>query len=163
MKKLFVAVMALLAVSLAGYHMADARPWGGGGMMGQGCGACNNAGWFADADDDGQVDEATVKAREAFLAQTTELRKKLTMKEAEMGALMSRDNPDEKKAGQLAGEIFDLRTQVRQKAIDAGLKPGSGGCRMGKGMGGMGMGQGRHPGGMMMGPMGGGQAPADSK
>jgi len=162
MKKLLVAVMALLTVSLAGYHLADARPWGGGGtMMGPGCGGCYNAGWFADVDDDGQIDEATIKARETFLSQTTELRKKLTMKEAEMSALMSRENPDEKKAAQLAGEIFDLRTQIRQKAIDAGLKPGYGGCGMGMGM------HGRHR-GMMMGPrgpmgppMGGGQAPAD--
>lgn len=147
MKKGVFILIALLTVSLGAYHVADARPRGGGGMMmGHGCGNCINAGWFAEDD---QVDETTQKARETFLSQTTELRKKMVMKQAEMSALMSRENPDDKKAAQFAGELFDLRTQIHQKAIDAGLKPGSG-CRMGGGK----------P-GMMMGPMHhGGQGPA---
>ena len=70
-------------------------------------------------------------------------------KHAVMRALMNSGTPDTVKAGQVAGELFELREKLRAKAKEAGLPyPMMGaGCGMGDGMGmgsGMGMGKGRH-------------------
>ena len=137
MKKGTIALIAVITLGLVGSQMAFARPWGGGGggMGGHSCWSCENY-WGANVD---EGDEKAVQAREKFLTETVALRKELAVKEAEYRALMGRENPDEKKAGKLAGEIFDLRNQLRQKATEHGLKPGAG-CRMGRG--GMGMGPG---------------------
>jgi zinc resistance-associated protein len=78
------------------------------------------------------MDEETLKKYEAFRAETTELRKEMTVTRAQMRALMSGDNPDEAKAGDLAAQLFDMRTQMQAKADVAGLQgfgPGFGrGC-----------------------------------
>jgi len=68
-----------------------------------------------------QLDPATQEARDTFLNETTALRKKMAEKTAAMRALMKNTNPDPEKAAQLAGEIFDLREQLRTKAKAAGL------------------------------------------
>ena len=70
-----------------------------------------------------QLDEATKKARDTFLSETTELRKSLFVKQAEKRALMMAENPDAGKVAKLAGEIFDIREQLRTKAMAAGLPP----------------------------------------
>ena len=148
MKNGLVVLLAIITVSFAGYHFADARPWGGGMMgYGGGYGNCDNC-WGGSAQ--GMLDEETLKAREKYLSETSALRRKLAVKQAEMAAMMKRENPDEKKAAKLAGEIFDLRSELRQKALDSGLKSGYGGCRgggpgYGSGMKGPGRG-GRGPG-----------------
>ena len=96
-----------------------------------------------------QLDPAMEKARDKFLAETVELRKQMAEKHAVMRALMNSGTPDTVKAGQVAGELFELREKLRAKAKEAGLPyPMMGaGCGMGDGMGmgsGMGMGKGRH-------------------
>ena len=96
-----------------------------------------------------QLDPAMEKARDKFLADTVELRKQMAEKHAVMRALMNSGTPDTVKAGQVAGELFELREKLRAKAKEAGLPyPMMGaGCGMGDGMGmgsGMGMGKGRH-------------------
>ena len=70
-----------------------------------------------------QLNPETIKARDAFLAETTELRKQMAEKRAAMRALMKGTNPDQEQASKLAGEIFDLREQIRPKAQAAGLPP----------------------------------------
>ena len=68
-----------------------------------------------------QPDKATMEARDTFLTETTELRKSMAEKKAAMRALMKNTNPDPEQAAKLAGELFDLREQLRIKAKAAGL------------------------------------------
>jgi len=83
------------------------------------------------------------KARDAFLTETKKLRKDVAIKRAAMRAMMRSTNPDPVKVSSLAGEIFDLREQLRAQAGAKGLP----------GLGFMGP-QGMHPGCDMMGSPG---------
>ncbi len=69
-----------------------------------------------------QMDEKTRAAREKFLDQTVDLRKKMVENRARMRALMNTENPDPQHVAKLAGEIFDLREQLRVKARKNGLQ-----------------------------------------
>ncbi len=143
-KSLTKVTFLLLAggvISLAGIQTVTASPDKGGGipcptMMGQ----------------NGQMSEDMVKIRDAFLQDSKELRKSMMVKRAQMRAMMQATNPDPEKVSVLAGEIFDLREQLREKAIKNGL-PGH------AFMGPMSKGMGMRPGCNMMqkgGPMTGG-------
>ena len=59
--------------------------------------------------------------REAFMNETVELRKAMTVKKAELRAIMNNDNPDPKRVAELTGEVFDLREQLHNKAQEKGL------------------------------------------
>lgn len=71
-----------------------------------------------------QMNEEMMKARDAFLNETTSLRKNIFEKQAAKRALMKGTSPDPEKAAALAGELFDLREQLRTKAQAAGLPVG---------------------------------------
>jgi hypothetical protein len=73
-----------------------------------------------------------------FLADTQDLRKQMFVKRAEERALMHNRTPNAEAVAQAAGELFDLRTKIHEKAQAAGL------TKYGRGMGGRGMGHGRH-------------------
>ena len=135
MKKTLLAVAAIATIGLAGYQLAEAQPWGGGPGMGPG-----NAMMGGPGQGQGQMSEETLKAREKFFNETTDLRKKMFSKKTELDAVMSGEKPDEKKAARLSEELFDLRSQMHQKAQEAGLAKAGFGCG-GPGMG-MGMGSG---------------------
>jgi len=111
MKK-YLAVVALVGLlSFVSFSMADARGnHGYGPGMGYGygnnCGNCNN--WSDQVQDKEKVD--------AFFQGTRETRKQLSVKRSERRALMSQDNPDEKRVAELTGEIFDLRNLLDEKA-----------------------------------------------
>jgi zinc resistance-associated protein len=62
------------------------------------------------------------KALEQFLDQTVSLRKEMAQKRAEFQALMQGNNPDPKEATKLAGELFDLKEILRNKAKENGLQ-----------------------------------------
>ena len=134
MKKRVLTMIAVVAIGLATFQMADARPGKGAGM-GPGYGQQT-------------TDPATQKAQEKFFKETTELRREMTAKRAEMYALMHGTNPDGQKAAKLSEEMFELREQLRKKAEAAGLPAGMGGGMCGgPGAGGgmmMGMGAGPH-------------------
>lgn len=133
MKKTLLAVAAIAMIGLAGYQLAEARPWGGGPGMGPGCAMMGGAGQGQE-----QMSEETLKAREKFFNETTELRKKMSSKKTELDAVMSGAKPDEKKAAKLSDEFFDLRDQMHKKAQEAGLAQaglGCGGSGMGMGFG----------------------------
>ena len=53
----------------------------------------------------------------------------------EMRAIMQADTPDTTQAGQVAGEVFELREKLRAKAQEAGLPFPMMGMGMGMGMG----------------------------
>ncbi len=112
-KKGILAVTITTALALTGLQAAVASP---GAMKGPGPqGPCPMQ--------SGQLDAETVKARDTFLTETTELRKGMAEKRAAMRALMNSNTPDQAQASKLAGELFDLREQIRTKAQAAGLPP----------------------------------------
>lgn len=130
-KKIFLAVVLVSAIGIAGLQAANAGPWGGGPHMwgGPSCdGDCGQYGYNRSL----QIDD---KARDAFLTETVELRKALAVKKAEKRALMLNDNPDPKKVADITGEIFELREKLQAKAQERGIDqpgygrgPGSCGC-----------------------------------
>jgi len=68
-----------------------------------------------------QLDPAVKEKLDTFFADTQDIRKEITVKQAEQRAMLRSDNPDPEAAGKLAGELFDLRTTMRQKAEEAGV------------------------------------------
>lgn len=116
-KKIILAATVTTALAFAGLQAATAA--GPGAMNGRGPGfqyPCQGQGQ--------PFNEATLKARDTFLSETTELRKNMAEKSAAKRAVMRSTNPDPEKASQLAGELFDLREQLRTKARAAGLPAG---------------------------------------
>lgn len=91
---------------------------------------------------DCMMSKEMIKARDTFLNDTKDLRKNMMVKRFEMRAIMQGTNPDAKQVSVLAGEIFDIKEQLRAKATELGL-PGAG-C-----MGPMGGCMGHGPMGMM--------------
>jgi hypothetical protein len=134
MKKYVVAAALIGAIGFTGFSMVNAHGnygYGPGPGYGDcdGYGYCNN---FADGEKD---NEKTA----AFFEETKETRKEIFVKRSELDAVMSQDNPDEKKVAKLTGEIYDLQTLMEGKADKAfGDRPrygygrgrgGNGNCR----------------------------------
>ncbi|MDZ7697537.1 MAG: hypothetical protein U5R49_11650 [Deltaproteobacteria bacterium] len=110
MKKLLIATVTLVSLGLfASQGMAF---WGGS------CGGPRGGGWVAG--ETPRIDNERKAEYEKYAADTAGIRKELAAKQAEYGALMANDNPDPKRAGELAGEIAGLREQLRAKAPDYG-------------------------------------------
>lgn len=148
MKKVLAALALAATIGFFGIQQADAQrgPMGwGGGPAGANC-------WKANAGQNVQVmDEETKKAYNAFMDATVDLRREMFGKREQMRALTFAETPDQAKIDALAKEMFDLRTQIQEKADELGWQGGIGGpgfacggpgCGPGKGMG-MGMGYGR--------------------
>ena len=74
----------------------------------------------------GNADPVEIENRTKFFDETVDLRKSLAVKKAETAAVMSHEKPDEKRAGQLAGEIFELRNEMRTRAAAAGINSDGG-------------------------------------
>lgn len=132
MKKQIVAIALIGSLALATTATAN---WGKGG--GRGYGGCGQM------QQSQQLDPETKAKVQQFLKDHQGLRKELTMKRAEKRALMQSDNPSPEVAAKIAGELFDLRTQMREKAEAAGVDQYVGKGR--KGFGGPGN-RGRHHG-----------------
>lgn len=127
-----LVALAIVTLTLTGMRAGMASPGerGGPGYHGARVGCI-------------QMDEKTRAAREKFLDQTVDLRKKMAESRAQMWALMRSANPDPDQVSRLAGEIFDLREQLRAKARENGLDAMGPRGMMGNGCGGpMGMGAG---------------------
>jgi zinc resistance-associated protein len=111
-KKIIIAATITTALAFSGLQAATAAP----GAKGPGPNhPCIMQGQ--------QFDEATIKARETFLSETTALRKSVAEKRAAKRAIMKSTSPDPEKASKLTGELFELREQLRAKAKAAGLPP----------------------------------------
>lgn len=110
-----------------------------------------------------QVDPAVQEKLDKFFTDTQDLHREIAVKQAERMALVRSDNPDPGAAGKIAGELFDLRTTVRQKAEEAGVAAylGPNGPRGGRdfGPGGPGMRGGGNKGGRHMNNMQGAPGP----
>lgn len=68
-----------------------------------------------------QLDPAVKEKMDKFFTDTQDLHKEITVKRAEQMAMIRSENPDPGAVGKLAGELFDLRATVRQKAEEAGV------------------------------------------
>lgn len=141
MKKKIIAAVLVSGLAVSSVAMAG---WGRGAGNPGGC-YCGQQGYYQ------QLDPAVQEKLDAFYNDTADLRKQLVMKQAERRALLNSTNPDPAAASKLAGEIFDLRTTLQQKAEAAGVDQYMGPGMMG---GGRGMGPGMM-GGRGMGPGGG--------
>lgn len=107
-----------------------------------------------------QLDPAAQEKLDSFFTDTQDIRKEMAVKRAEQRAMLRSDNPDPAAAGKLAGELFDLRATMHQKAEEAGVTAYLGpmnGPRGGNfGPGGPGMRGGMNKGGRYMNNMQGG-------
>lgn len=68
-----------------------------------------------------QLDQATQDKISAFRDSNQSLRKEMVMKNAERQALLNTTNADPAAVAKITGELFDLRTALREKAKAAGL------------------------------------------
>jgi Spy/CpxP family protein refolding chaperone len=132
MKKKIVALALISSLTMATAATAN---WNKGNMGGGDC--PQRQGQVQ------QLDQATKDKLQQFFTDNKELHKEMIMKQAAKRALMRSDNPDPAAASKLAGELFDLRTTIREKAVAAGVEQYIGHGRMGM----MGAGPGHHGGG----------------
>jgi zinc resistance-associated protein len=117
MKRQIVIAAVVAGIGLAGLSQAYAD-WGkrgGGGNYGN-CPQYQGQAWQQN-----QIDPAAQEKMDTFFNDTQDLRKEMAMKQAEKQALMRGDNPDPAALSQITGELFDLRTTMRQKAEEAGV------------------------------------------
>nr|WP_320013239.1 hypothetical protein [uncultured Desulfobulbus sp.] len=112
-KKLMMAAILTSGLTLAISQAAMAQPSQGGGNSTKGA--------QVDMPCHYQMNGEYTKAREAFLQNTTAERKLLAQKKAEMQAIMKAGTPDTVKASAVAGELFEIREQLRLKALETGM------------------------------------------
>ena len=93
-----------------------------------------------------QMDPATKEKIAKFFKDNQALHKQIAMKQAEKRAIMKSEKPDPQAAAKVAGELFDLRTAMHEKAEAAGVAQYMGPMGGGKGFRGPGAGMGRGPG-----------------
>ncbi len=111
MKKLLISTALIGLIGFAGIQAVSAR----GGYNNYGyCGNYGN-GYSA-------LTEKDSEAIKKFRTETATVRKEIVVKRSELDALMRQDNPDEKKAAKLTGEIYDLQTRFAENAEDAGVE-----------------------------------------
>ena len=134
MKK-YIATAALIGViGIAGVSMADSPR----GYDGSGYGPCGGS-RYCDNWNNSEVDDEKAAA---FFEETKEIRREIVVKRSELDAMMQQDNPDEKKVAKLTGELFDLQSNLDEKAGKTfgdtprhgfGRGPGYGNCAMRRG------------------------------
>jgi hypothetical protein len=144
MKKKIIALALISSLTLATAATAN---WSKGNRGGGDC--SQRQGQFQ------ALDQDTKDKLQQFFVDNKDLQKEMVMKQAEKRALMRSDNPNPADAAKIAGELFDLRSTVREKAVAAGVEqyigqgrkgmmggsgPGHHGGHKGNGMG-RGMGQ----------------------
>jgi len=111
MKKFLVTGALVGVLSFAGFSMVGAHGNYGHGP-GKGYGNCDG---YATCNNWSNNEQDKQKA-DTFFEETKETRKQLVVKRSERRALMSQDNPDEKKVARLTGEVYDLQNLLAEKA-----------------------------------------------
>lgn len=102
--------------------------------------------WAKSAGQGGSKATVSSEQREQFLKDTEPLRKSLCDKQVELRTLLANPQSDPATVGALQKEIYQIREQIREKAVQAGFGcpyGGMGAGGMGRGPCGMGMGYGR--------------------
>ncbi len=111
MKKTLMAVVLAAAIGAIGLQQASAR-----GPEGKIHGHVLHQQFH-------HLDKATKQKIEQFQKDTQDLRKQIVMKRAEEAALTRSETPDIKAVRKTAGELFDLRMAMQEKARAAGIFP----------------------------------------
>ena len=144
MKKLLIITALVGGLGLVGYQAASANGYGPGNGpgFGGGYGYCGNYGYGAPGvtGDNGNFTK--------FNDETADLRKDLTVKQAELDALYRQETPDSKKIAALTGDLVDLQNKLDKVAGKYDLNRGVRGPGYAMGYG-MGYGMGFGPGSMM--------------
>jgi len=125
MKKNGVVVMALLVFSMVFVGVnAQAQ-----GCCGSGNGIAARQGWGTDPEND--------PVYKQFQEDTAKIRKQIAMDRAELNAVMAAENPDNEKAKEVSGRLFDNQQKLAQLTRESGFGgPGAGGGCGGCGGGG---------------------------
>ncbi len=139
MKKHIVAIALIAGLTRATGASAN---WGRGGHGNGGDGYCPQMGGQMMQ----QLDPATQEKVSKFFKDNQALHKQIAMKQAEKRAIMQSEKPDPQAAAKAAGELFDLRTTMHDKAEAAGVSQYLGPMGGGKGGRGPGSGMGGGPG-----------------
>lgn len=142
MKKQLLALALITGLTMATVASAD---WGRGNRGYGGNGDCPQVQWQMQGKTFQQLDQPTQDKIKQFFKDTQPLHREMAMKRAEKQALMQSDKPDPQAVAKTTGELFDLRTAMREKAELAGVDQyvgpghmsmmGRGGCGRGRGMG----------------------------
>jgi Spy/CpxP family protein refolding chaperone len=111
MKKTLMAVVLAAAIGGIGLQQASAR-----GPEGRGPGHIEHRHFH-------KLDDATQQKIKKFQQETLQLRKQIVMKRSEEAALIRSEKPDIKMVRKTAGELFDLRMAMQEKARAAGIFP----------------------------------------
>ena len=153
MKKQIIAITLIAGLTIATVASANWGRGGRGGQMGYGgCPQVQQGQGFQ------QLDQATQDKVAQFYKDNSDLQKEIVMKRAERRALMQSDQPDAQAVARVAGELFDLRATMREKAELAGVAQyvgprkgfggpgfrGRGSCGQGQGCAGQGFGKGKY-------------------
>lgn len=134
MKKQIVAIALIAGLTLA---TAASANWGRGGRGHGPQGDCS----MMQGQKFKQLDQATQDKIKLFFKDNQALRKEMVMKRAEKQALLQAETPDPQAVANVAGELFDLRTAMHEKAEVAGVDEYLGAGRRGCGGPGSGMGK----------------------
>jgi Spy/CpxP family protein refolding chaperone len=119
MKKHIVAIALLAGLTTA---TAASANWGRGGHgYGDDCYWLQMDGPMMQEQMMHQSDSATREKISKFFKDNQVLHKQLVMKQAEKRAIMQSEKPDPQAAATVAGELFDLRTDMHDKAEAAGV------------------------------------------
>lgn len=122
MRKMTMALVILLTLGVAATASFAYDGWGCGG-------------WGGRNDGPPALSDKDKAALDKFQADTRDLRRDLAAKSGEYQALLSSEKPDAARAGELSGQIYDLREQLGDKARAAGLPAfGPGNCGPGMGL-----------------------------
>lgn len=134
-RKAAVIAGIIVAIGLVAMQQASARGWGGGPGGGYNC-PWGGQPYY-------QMNDADRAKLDGFRADTVDLRRQIAMKRAEKMALLRNQNPDPGALAKVQGELFDLRTEMHNKAREAGMPVMDGfqGMRGYHGMRGAGMGR----------------------
>ncbi|MBI5557832.1 MAG: periplasmic heavy metal sensor [Deltaproteobacteria bacterium] len=124
MKKMIAAMALVATIGFLGIQQAGAQRGPQGWTGGPGAANCPKVTGAAQAP---VMDEETRQIYNAFMDATVELRKEMFSKREQMRALQFADPVDEQKIDALAQEMFDLRTQIQEKATELGWQGGFGG------------------------------------
>lgn len=144
MKKHIVAIVLIAGLTMATVASAN---WGRGGQGNGGYGNCQQMeGPMMQGQMMQQLDPATKEKVSKFFKDNQPLHKQIAMKQAEKRAIMQSEKPDPQAAAKVAGELFDLRTTMHDKAEAAGVSQYLGPMGHGKGFRGPGSGTGGGPG-----------------
>ena len=111
MKKIVTAAALISVLTFAGIQSVSAHGGRYFSNNNYGGGYCGNY----DADSKG-LTEKDQAAFEKFKDDTSTIRKEIVVKRSELNALMRQDNPDEKKVAKLTGDLYDLATDLDNKA-----------------------------------------------